>query len=133
MLEGAILSDEEVDALAIEDLQAYFKPCLDALELPEASELEPRKPRFDCPPNHTVYFIQGAGGAIKIGFTQQDLSERLKCLQTGSPVRLVVLGQQNAPKKRERFLHKRFAAHRLHGEWFEPHPDILAEIERLNA
>lgn len=25
------------------------------------------------------------------------------------------------------------AAHRLHGEWFAPHPDILAEIDRLKS
>ena len=24
-------------------------------------------------------------------------------------------------------------AHRMYGEWFAPHPDILAEIDRLNA
>lgn len=30
--------------------------------------------------------------------------------------------------------HLRFAAHRHgKGEWFSPHPDILAEIERLNG
>jgi len=31
----------------------------------------------------------------------------------------------------ERAYHRQFAAHRLHGEWFAPHPDILAEIDRL--
>jgi hypothetical protein len=31
----------------------------------------------------------------------------------------------------ERAYHNAFAAHRLHGEWFSPHPDILAEIERV--
>lgn len=33
--------------------------------------------------------------------------------------------------KGERAYHAMFKAHRLHGEWFEPHPDILAEIARL--
>ena len=32
----------------------------------------------------------------------------------------------------EKEYHPRFAEHRLHGEWFHPHPDILAEIDRLN-
>lgn len=36
-------------------------------------------------------------------------------------------------RKQERAYHKHFSEHRLHGEWFEPHPDIMAEIERLNS
>ena len=28
--------------------------------------------------------------------------------------------------------HRRFAEHRIQGEWFEPHEDILAEIKTLN-
>jgi hypothetical protein len=27
--------------------------------------------------------------------------------------------------------HRLFAEHRAFGEWFEPHPDILAEVDRL--
>ena len=115
-----------------EELRAYFQPCMDALEF---AGTPPNFPpgHFRAPQNHFVYFIQGAGGAIKIGFTQQRISERLKCIQNGSPVKLVVLALRQASKECERVYHRRFKAHRLHGEWFSPHHDILAEIERLNG
>jgi hypothetical protein len=29
--------------------------------------------------------------------------------------------------------HQHFADLRVEGEWFEPHPDIFAEIARLNS
>jgi len=132
--EAVVLDDEQVEALTASELHAYFRPCIDAIDWPDGEyHPTPRQPRFDCPPNHTVYFIGGAGGAIKIGFTQQDLHERVKCIQTGSPVKLVVPATQNAPKVRERHYHQRFAEHRLFGEWFSPAPDILAEIARLNT
>ena len=88
---------------------------------------------FKCPENHLVYFVGGVDGPIKIGWTQQPIKARLKCIQNGSPVKLHVLATQRAPRAREGFYHRHFAAHRLHGEWFTRHPDILAEIERLQA
>lgn len=84
-------------------------------------------------PVHQVYFIGSPsqpGSPIKIGFTT-DLKKRLKSLQTGSPNKLEVLAAIEAGGSQERAYHDQFAAHRLHGEWFEPHPDILAEIARL--
>jgi hypothetical protein len=112
------------------ELRVYFKPCLDALEFAWESVGEVK---FNCPASHLIYFVGSDGGAIKIGFTQQPIKARLKCIQNGSPVKLHVLATQNAPRERERVYHDRFRAHRLHGEWFTPHPDILAEIERLSA
>nr|WP_144036753.1 GIY-YIG nuclease family protein [Sphingopyxis witflariensis] len=47
-------------------------------------------------------------------------------------MKLSVLASGWGTLKDERILHDRFAAHRLHGEWFERHPDILAEVERLS-
>ena len=96
-------------------------------------ECAPCRFRLKAPPGHLVYFVGGEGGPIKIGFTQQPIKARLKCIQNGSPIKLRVLALQPAPRARESFYHRQFAAHRLHGEWFERHPDILAEIERLNA
>lgn len=84
-------------------------------------------------PVHQVYFIcspSQPGSPIKIGFTT-DLKKRLKSLQTGSPNKLEVLAVVAACVTQERAYHERFAAHRLNGEWFDPHPDILAEIARL--
>lgn len=81
---------------------------------------------------NVVYFIRAATGQIKIGIAQ-DAGRRLASLRTMSPVALefaaVVVGGQEL----EYAYHQRFAAHRLHGEWFAPHPDILAEIDRLNG
>lgn len=80
----------------------------------------------------SVYFIHSASGGIKIG-TAIDVSKRLKGLQTAHPVKLELLAQTTGGRAVEQAYHARFAEHRLHGEWFAPHPDILAEIERLSA
>lgn len=80
----------------------------------------------------TIYFIGSEAGPIKIGVTE-NLKFRLQALRLSSPVALTVLASKSAHRNAERQYHKRFAAHRLHGEWFAPHPDILAEIERLTG
>lgn len=77
-----------------------------------------------------IYFFQAEGvGHIKIGFTDgTDASFRLADLQTGSPVPLRLLGTMPGTADDEKNLHRRFAAHRVHGEWFLPVPDLLALI-----
>lgn len=77
-----------------------------------------------------VYFIQSATGDIKIGMAV-DVKARLKGLQTAHPVKLELLASTGGGREQEKAYHTQFADHRLHGEWFAPHPDILAEIERL--
>lgn len=79
-----------------------------------------------------VYFIRSEPGEIKIGLAI-DVQKRLRGLQTSHPYALTLLTAVKGSKEVECAYHKQFAEHRLHGEWFEPHPDILAEIERLNA
>jgi hypothetical protein len=79
-----------------------------------------------------VYFIQSAGSEIKIG-KAVDVQSRLKGLQTSHPHALTILAITDGGKAQEAEYHARFAVHRLHGEWFSPHPDILAEIDRLNS
>jgi hypothetical protein len=83
-------------------------------------------------PTGTIYFVGPIGGPIKIGFASR-LEFRLKDLRTMNALPLVVHATADGPPSLEREYHKRFAVHRLHGEWFTPHPDILAEIKRLNA
>jgi hypothetical protein len=78
----------------------------------------------------TVYFVRADTGEIKIGIAT-DPDARLRALQVGSPVKLGLLVTCPGGRPKEAEYHQRFAAHRLHGEWFEPHPDILTEIERL--
>jgi hypothetical protein len=79
-----------------------------------------------------VYFVQATSGAIKIGLAT-DVKRRLATLQTSHPEKLSLLATRLGGRVRERAYHAKFAEHRLHGEWFAPHPDILAEIERLQA
>jgi hypothetical protein len=89
-------------------------------------------PRWVRPNHSQVYFIGGDTGAIKIGWAK-DSAVRLKEHQCGSPIKLAILATVTGTLKDERAYHRRFAAHRLHGEWFARAPDILAEIERLSA
>lgn len=82
-----------------------------------------------------VYFIGKAGcdqTAIKIGRTV-DLKARHAAIQACSPVGVEVLASRPGGAIREGAYHQQFAEHRLHGEWFNPAPEILAEIERLKA
>lgn len=78
-----------------------------------------------------VYFIGSDMGPIKIGMAI-DPKKRIKELQTSHPAKLEILATCPGGQPQEAAYHQQFAAHRLNGEWFERHPDILAEIERLS-
>jgi len=74
-----------------------------------------------------VYFIiNPQDEAVKIGFTTKR-TERLICLQTGSHRKLHMECTFPAREIAERMLHKRFAKHRIRGEWF----DLVWEMEEL--
>lgn len=79
-----------------------------------------------------VYFIGPIDGPIKIGRTA-DLPRRLKTLSLANAAPLHVWAAVDRAPSVELEYHRRFSAHRLHGEWFARHPDILAEITALNA
>lgn len=101
--------------------------------LNELAKLEGLSPEaYQAPIEEFVYFVGASIGAIKIG-TSRRLERRLSDLQRGSPVILGFLAITVGGKDTESEYHRLFATHRAHGEWFERHPDILAEIERLNA
>lgn len=78
--------------------------------------------------HRVTYFIQAEdGGPIKIGLsTYGKVDDRLKSLQTGNPLRLVV--RRLVHGDHEATLHKHFAAHRLGGEWFEAVPELAEPI-----
>lgn len=84
------------------------------------------------PETATIYFIGPDGGPIKIGWAS-NITTRLRDLRLANAFPLKLWASVGGPPSLERDYHKRFAAHRLHGEWFARHPDILAEIERLSA
>lgn len=70
-----------------------------------------------------VYLVEGAG-LLKIGFAR-DVADRLAALQLGSPVPLrVVAYVPGEARKLERWLHLRYKHCRMHGEWFEPGPEL---------
>ena len=81
-----------------------------------------------------VYFIMSdKTQAIKIGFTGGNVKNRLSALQTAHPYKLKVLATLNGNRSYEKELHQRFAQFRLEGEWFEPHPDLLAFISVIQT
>lgn len=79
-----------------------------------------------------TYFIGCRSSAIKIG-AAGCVKSRLKILQAHSPLKIKVLAKVQSGESLEGAYHSWFAEHRLHNEWFAPHPDILAEIARLQA
>jgi len=76
-----------------------------------------------------VYFIRSEKTyAIKIGFTSGQAEKRLNSLQTAHPYKLRLLAITPGTMEYEKLLHDRFSSYRLEGEWFNPHPDLLAFI-----
>lgn len=70
-------------------------------------------------PSH-VYFIRGdKTNSFKVGISS-DPRARLKSLQVGSPVKLLLTRSVEVenPKNIEAELHKAFAKCKIHGEWF---------------
>jgi hypothetical protein len=78
------------------------------------------------------YFIGGDTGAVKIG-QAQNVEKRFRDIQMCSPIPLKILAVTHGGQSRETAYHFTFRDRRLHGEWFERCPEILAEIERLNT
>jgi len=75
-----------------------------------------------------IYFIQAVtGGPIKIGIAE-NVKKRLHSHQTSSHVELVLLAHRPGTRSDEWRLHQKLATHRVRGEWFEPHEDVLTEI-----
>jgi hypothetical protein len=77
-----------------------------------------------------LYFVR-AGWAIKIGRTT-NFKSRLRFIQAHTHEKVECLALIEGEGWREKALHKRFAKHRLRGEWFERCPEIEAKIERLS-
>lgn len=82
-----------------------------------------------------IYFVQAdIIGRIKIGTTaDENINKRLEKLRTACPVGLTVLLTLPGGRKKEARLHERFAADRLHGEWFNPSANLIRYICKLSG
>ncbi|WP_167396779.1 GIY-YIG nuclease family protein [Sphingomonas aerolata] len=78
-----------------------------------------------------IYFIGSDIGAIKIGRAIRP-KVRLRQLQSGSPIPLMILATTPGGVDEEKAYHDRFRKQRIRGEWFERSAELLAEIRRLN-
>lgn len=85
--------------------------------------------KHKAPISRDIYIIQAViGGPVKIGVSVYPPA-RLEQLQVGCPFPLRIIKSFPATKTvTEKGLHARFAAYRLHGEWFQE--DILALLEK---
>lgn len=107
----------------------------DPFPFEQATEEEFRRMRrFDrhCRDAKYTYFMRNKrNGLIKIGmsFDPEDRRGRLSASGELDMEILLTLRDGNL----EGCYHQHFADLRVEGEWFEPHPDIFAEIERLSA
>lgn len=80
-----------------------------------------------------VYFIQaGNTGSIKIGWSS-NVEKRLRMLQVASPEPLSLLHKEAGTGRDERNLHHKFCRYHAIGEWFKPHPELLAYIKERMA
>ncbi len=76
-----------------------------------------------------IYFIQcQSTNNVKIGYTGGDPEKRKAELQTGSAAGLNLLFTMPGEMSDEKKLHERFAASRVHGEWFRPTHEVLAFV-----
>ena len=79
------------------------------------------------------YFWGDVNVLIKIGYSR-NVNQRIRALNSSSgPYCFSLLAMARGGRDREMHYHHRFQAHRWSGEFFNPHPDIVAEIDKLVA
>jgi DNA-binding XRE family transcriptional regulator len=77
-----------------------------------------------------VYFIQAKGdGPIKIGFTADDPRKRMVKIQSDCPWPVSLIGTIEGSVSLEKQIHLLLARWRTQGEWFQPHPIVLAAVQ----
>ena len=115
-----------------EDVPETFRRRLGDGELARARARCASTPRTTF--RRQVYFAAAPDGPIKIGMSC-DPRRRLRELRTktGQDLRLLATCPgAGVGSFTEDIYHRRFFEHALGGEWFSRHPDILAEIARVN-
>jgi hypothetical protein len=79
---------------------------------------------------NTIYFVQKTSGPIKIGISR-NVSTRIAALKTSSDEPLTLLATVNGNSDAERYFHSRLTKHRLYGEWYFPHREVLDVVEEV--
>lgn len=79
-----------------------------------------------------VYFAGPVDGPIKIG-RAVNLARRMKEIKCAHPAPVHVWATTPGGSLEEALYHNLLATHRVHGEWFARHPDVLSAIERLQV
>jgi len=75
-----------------------------------------------------IYFVKcEKTNYVKIGYTD-NLSSRLRAIQTHCPLKILLIGCIEGSKYEEQWWHKRWGGYRLRGEWFEATPQLYNEI-----
>lgn len=76
-----------------------------------------------------IYFIQAQdAGPIKVGVTADDPRKRMVKIQSDCPWPVTLLGTIKGSVAQEKQIHLVLARWRTQGEWFEPHPIVLAAV-----
>lgn len=80
-----------------------------------------------------LYFMQcGDGGPVKIGFSRA-VEKRVAAIQLASPYQITLLASAVVARCEEKRLHHVLGRHWLRGEWFTPHPEVMAAMEATKS
>lgn len=75
-----------------------------------------------------VYLAQKPSGDVKIGYSRQP-ARRLSAIRHSSGEgQTTIIRVIDGGRPTERWLHRRFAAYRRTGEWFEFHPEMMEVV-----
>jgi hypothetical protein len=91
----------------------------------------PGEEQTEAPTNakKAVYFVQGEStGLIKIGESVDPVSRVTELAKCGSENLLLLAIVANGSRT-ERELHAKLSGSRIHGEWFNPTPEVLNEVK----
>ena len=81
-----------------------------------------------------IYFIQeGRNGAIKIGYSNDNVKKRLEVMQSATSKPLHLIGTIEGTMEQEKALHSIFNPYIIRGEWFEPHPKLISYLLNLSG
>lgn len=72
------------------------------------------------------YFARPQDGAIKIGFTDRPVLQRLREVANSTGTRLTLVAAEEGSRETEQARHRRYAKYRISGEWFRHEGELRA-------